>query len=311
MRRLRNDQAQTPAPAADVLLADGMTLPFRRECMDAVLCIAVLHHISSPARRLAFLAALRDLLKPGCPAMVTVWATEQEDPAKTVDKWTPLELTHMSNSVGNGSVASHEWCHAERQGLSWRSGDGGGPRMGSEDTRSQMQGTGQASCCQGAVAGVQETAAGLDTEDTKHSCITAGGGHGSPGADYFVPWQVPFHRAGLSRPALPDSQSGEPRSFSETGRRGSEDRGPPSAYPQQAMQSCNHGIGQHRCKASQDAVPAEGDVNEQKKTVVYNRYYHLFAAGELEELIHQLAGVKLRSSTYDASNWVVVFERSA
>ncbi len=48
--------------------------------------IAVLHHISSRARRLRFLGELARLLKPGGPGLVTVWASEQED-LKKLAKW--------------------------------------------------------------------------------------------------------------------------------------------------------------------------------------------------------------------------------
>ncbi|PSC72219.1 alkylated DNA repair alkB-like protein 8 [Micractinium conductrix] len=76
-----------PRPAgkglrADVAVADGMALPHRPGCCDGVLCIAVLHHIASPARRLALLRQLLRVLRPGGRALVTVWATQQENMRK-------------------------------------------------------------------------------------------------------------------------------------------------------------------------------------------------------------------------------------
>ena len=58
-------------------------------CLDAVLCIAVLHHISSQARRLRLIAELARALAPGGRALVTVWASEQEEPGKLA-KWQPI-----------------------------------------------------------------------------------------------------------------------------------------------------------------------------------------------------------------------------
>lgn len=52
-------------PTADVLVADAMALPYKSGCCDAVLCIAVLHHISSVERRVKLLTELARLLKPG------------------------------------------------------------------------------------------------------------------------------------------------------------------------------------------------------------------------------------------------------
>ena len=55
-------------------------------CLDGLLCIAVLHHISSEARRVRLLAELARVLRPGACALVTVWASAQEEPGKLA-KW--------------------------------------------------------------------------------------------------------------------------------------------------------------------------------------------------------------------------------
>eukprot|EP00210_Caulerpa_lentillifera_P001893 g1821.t1 len=74
----------------DVMQADGLQLPIRTNTMDAGLCIAVLHHISSVERRLMILKELVRVLQPGGRALVTVWAQEQEDFDKTISKWTRI-----------------------------------------------------------------------------------------------------------------------------------------------------------------------------------------------------------------------------
>ncbi len=71
-----------------------------------MLCIAVLHHISSAARRLRMLEELVRVLKPGGRALVTVWATQQEDPTK-FNKWSAIELAASDDaSAGSGDSAS-------------------------------------------------------------------------------------------------------------------------------------------------------------------------------------------------------------
>lgn len=52
-------------PLADVAVADGFNLPYRSASCDAVLCIAVLHHMSSPARRVRLLQELLRVIRPG------------------------------------------------------------------------------------------------------------------------------------------------------------------------------------------------------------------------------------------------------
>ncbi|GIL80789.1 hypothetical protein Vretifemale_9845, partial [Volvox reticuliferus] len=91
-------------PAADALVADALRLPYRAGSCDGVLCIAVLHHLSSRRRRVRLLRQLLRVLRPaasaGGRALVTVWATEQEEPAKTTAKWTRIPAPDGSGGGG-------------------------------------------------------------------------------------------------------------------------------------------------------------------------------------------------------------------
>lgn len=66
-----------------------------------MLCIAVLHHISTVERRVAMLVELARVLRYGGRAIVTVWASEQEQPGKLA-KWEPIgpgeKLLMLANS---------------------------------------------------------------------------------------------------------------------------------------------------------------------------------------------------------------------
>ncbi|KAK4204661.1 S-adenosyl-L-methionine-dependent methyltransferase [Triangularia verruculosa] len=71
------------AVATEVLVADGLSLPFRERAVDFVICIAVIHHMSTRTRRQE---AIRHLLRcvrtaeagqPGGQILVYVWALEQ------------------------------------------------------------------------------------------------------------------------------------------------------------------------------------------------------------------------------------------
>jgi alkylated DNA repair protein alkB family protein 8 len=76
-----------------VFVCDGLQLCYRPCSCDAVLSIAVLHHISSRQRRLALLQQLAGVLRPGGRGLVTVWATQQDDPAKTIQRWHKIQPT--------------------------------------------------------------------------------------------------------------------------------------------------------------------------------------------------------------------------
>ena len=43
---------------------------------------------------------------------------------------------------------------------------------------------------------------------------------------------------------------------------------------------------------------------------VYERFYHLFVAGELEALVATLPGVALASSGFERDNWYAIIERT-
>ncbi|KAL2675017.1 hypothetical protein Neosp_011197 [[Neocosmospora] mangrovei] len=62
----------------DVAVADGFALPYRRAAADFVICIAVVHHMSTRVRRQEAVAALLDCVTPKAGrVLVYVWALEQ------------------------------------------------------------------------------------------------------------------------------------------------------------------------------------------------------------------------------------------
>ena len=69
-------KATSPTPA-DLIQANGLNLPYSSSTFDAVISIAVLHHLSTPDRRRAFLLEMARVLRPQGRALVTVWAAEQ------------------------------------------------------------------------------------------------------------------------------------------------------------------------------------------------------------------------------------------
>ncbi|XP_026747468.1 alkylated DNA repair protein alkB homolog 8 [Trichoplusia ni] len=62
---------------ADCVRLDLLNTTLREETADVVICIAVIHHFSSPARRLQSIATIYRLLRKGGRALITVWAKDQ------------------------------------------------------------------------------------------------------------------------------------------------------------------------------------------------------------------------------------------
>jgi alkylated DNA repair protein alkB family protein 8 len=62
----------------NVVKANIIDLPFKNESFDAVICIAVLHHLSTYERRQLAFNELFRVVKPGGKIYIEVWAYEQK-----------------------------------------------------------------------------------------------------------------------------------------------------------------------------------------------------------------------------------------
>lgn len=75
------------APGTDTMISDGLTLPFPHNRFDFVISIAVIHHFSTPERRVQAVEEILARLKPNkageqneknlSKALIYVWALEQ------------------------------------------------------------------------------------------------------------------------------------------------------------------------------------------------------------------------------------------
>lgn len=66
----------------EVLKADILNVPFRDHLFDALLCIAVFHHLDSQENRISALKELSRLVKPGGKILLYAWAFEQDKDSK-------------------------------------------------------------------------------------------------------------------------------------------------------------------------------------------------------------------------------------
>ena len=61
----------------EVGVADALILPYRDNAFDVVICIALLHHLSTAANRRRVLSELLRIVRPGGQVLTTGWALEQ------------------------------------------------------------------------------------------------------------------------------------------------------------------------------------------------------------------------------------------
>ncbi|KAL4647764.1 putative tRNA methyltransferase 9-like protein [Arapaima gigas] len=62
----------------EVQVCNGLRLPYRQGCFDAILSIAVIHHLSTKERRIRAIKEMARTLRVGGRLMIYVWAMEQK-----------------------------------------------------------------------------------------------------------------------------------------------------------------------------------------------------------------------------------------
>ncbi|KAI0113742.1 uracil-5--methyltransferase TRM9 [Nemania sp. FL0031] len=113
----------------EVAVADGLALPFRRACADFALCIAVVHHLSTRARRVDALRALLECVRvDGGQVLVYVWALEQG--ASSRRGW---DATSEQDQLVPWVMKANQNKKAKQQQGDSSSGGGGGGVVGGEE----------------------------------------------------------------------------------------------------------------------------------------------------------------------------------
>jgi alkylated DNA repair dioxygenase AlkB/SAM-dependent methyltransferase len=105
---LRRHLEDRPAMAA----ADCMSTPLRSKSCDAAICIAVLHHLSTPSRRRRCIEELVRIVRPGGTINIQAWAIEQEEGSKrrfaANDVFVPFnaqpKYLQLTNKLGSGDA---------------------------------------------------------------------------------------------------------------------------------------------------------------------------------------------------------------
>ncbi|XP_077396378.1 putative tRNA methyltransferase 9B isoform X2 [Festucalex cinctus] len=90
----------------EVQMCDGLHLPYRDGCFDAVLSIAVIHHLSTKERRIRAIREMARTLRAGGRVMICVWAMEQKrrkfDKQDIFVPWNPnLRSPDATGSAGD------------------------------------------------------------------------------------------------------------------------------------------------------------------------------------------------------------------
>lgn len=95
----------------NVLRANILSLPFKNSSAGAVLCIAVIHHLTTKKRRIHAIQEIIRVLQPGGQACITVWAYEQklcDAPSEYLKMRQKKRDVQMNRRDSHGRLRVHE-----------------------------------------------------------------------------------------------------------------------------------------------------------------------------------------------------------
>lgn len=295
---------------ADVAVADGLVLPFREGSADFVICIAVIHHLSTRERRVdAIRHLLRCIRRRTDPVekqqqgqvLVYVWALEQSSSRRGWDEggeqdllvpWVmkaPQQPKKKQQPQGQGNKAKHPnkksgaakdppdggapaKQHGDKLMVSWSSGGEGG-----EGGRGAvvMQGHRQESHNNHLVD---------RSRDVSRETATTTGAAEDKGAQ----------EGGVAAAEAEENAFAAAADNAKRADDGQQQQGPGqgSRWEKQAA-------------PAPAAGPEEGLVKQGHADQTFHRFYHLYKKGELEQDV-AAAGGQVVSSGYERDNWWVI-----
>ncbi|KAK3490806.1 S-adenosyl-L-methionine-dependent methyltransferase [Neurospora hispaniola] len=249
------------AVANDVLVADGLSLPFREGRADFAICIAVIHHMSTRTRRQEAIRQLLKCVRPGGQVMVYVWALEQGESRRGWDEGGEQDLlVPWVLKSQQPKPKKEKQPKASKQKQKW-------PQQQQQQQQQQQ---------------------------THEQANT--------------PMQQQNHDSTESQEAITAKSVGEKEATPTSSSILS-----PSSVPKDASMTIGGGTGAGVTEPASAAAAAVAGPDAKTDTgdaaanadAVFQRYYHLYRNGELEEDVLAARGAVVMSG-YERDNWWVV-----
>lgn len=278
----------------EVLIADVVNLPYRNNYGDAAISIAVLHHLSTESRRRKAIEELIRVVRKGGLVLITVWAVEQEDQS-LLTKWTPLSHRYNEGWISPSSPRTPR----NSSTISLESIPETGPDRHYFTDFSNDYNEGWISPSSPQTPRNSSTISLESIPETGADC------HHFTDFSNDEPDQLCHGDKGLENQLM---MAGSALSRM-TGNSASANR---KADTNQEYFVPWH-LPYHRAEISGASASALATglakKDDKKGSMVYNRYYHVFAEGELERLVTGIKNATILEQFYDKSNWCIVLEK--
>ncbi|XP_077421362.1 putative tRNA methyltransferase 9B [Vanacampus margaritifer] len=289
----------------EVQMCDGLHLPYRDGCFDAVLSVAVIHHLSTKERRIRAIREMARTLRAGGRVMICVWAMEQKrrkfDKQDIFVPWNP-----------NLRSPDAETTTPPRRPATQSAGD----VVDQGDKHRKVRST--SSVADAAAPGAHRLwffSRSLDSVfdfgslsvsrsssrelDTLSPAAGQGGASGPRGRGRAF---IQHFSSFFSTPPTVGSEEDVFGSGADLHQEPEEERGAGAALAPE----CG-------ALALPDLVPFQGEHPGRESAAADGsclRYYHVFREGELAELIaNHVTQLRVRHTYFDHANWCVVAEK--
>ncbi|KAM0516772.1 hypothetical protein ACHAPE_005406 [Trichoderma viride] len=104
--------------SGEVVVADALSLPYRERSVDFVICVAVIHHLSTAERRREAIAALLRCVRAGGKVLIYAWALEQGTSRRGWDEGSEQDtlVPWVMRSKGKPDATYERYYHLYRKG---------------------------------------------------------------------------------------------------------------------------------------------------------------------------------------------------
>ncbi|KAF9538261.1 tRNA methyltransferase, has a role in tRNA modification [Mortierella hygrophila] len=260
----------------EAMVCDGLALPYRSQFFDFAISIAVIHHFISPERRVAAIEEILRIVRVGGRVLIFVWALEQtgkrDFDKETQDVFVPWALAKKPTELRKSSEPKKSKANSRPQGVK------------KKDRKNNNGGNvpaGQATTEQDEAKGNEENAdAGSVITDALNKLTVQEDHTDSQGI------------RNIKENSLQDQSSTAADSLSSS-----------SAHTSTTTTAT-------ATTTSNQPNPEDTPPTPEAAAPVYNRYYHLFHKGELEDLVLQTNKASIVQQGYDRDNWWCILEKT-
>ncbi|KAG0068743.1 tRNA methyltransferase, has a role in tRNA modification [Linnemannia elongata] len=261
----------------EAMVCDGLALPYRSQFFDFAISIAVIHHFISPERRVAAIEEILRIVRVGGRVLIFVWALEQtgkrDFDKETQDVFVPWALAKKPIESKKSSESKKPKANSRPQGVK---------KKDRKNKNGDSLAAGQAAAEQDEAKENEESAAVVSVVTDALNKLTVQEDH--------------TESQGISR--IKDN----------------------SLQDQSSTATDSYSSSPHTSTASTTTATATTDSNQpnledtpptpEAAAPVYNRYYHLFHKGELEDLVLQTNKASIVQQGYDRDNWWCILEKT-